>query len=79
MNQKATSNTDFGRRVGVHFTMASRLRNGHRVPSPQTMLAIKKAFSLTADEVNAMLEAADTPDTFGVWARANLFEEAVTV
>jgi transcriptional regulator with XRE-family HTH domain len=79
MNQKATSNTDFGRRVGVHFTMASRLRNGHRVPSPQTMLAIRKAFDLSPVEVDAMVQAADTPDTFGAWARANLFEEAVTV
>lgn len=76
---KATSNADFARLVGVHFTMASRLRNGHRVPSPLTMIAIRRAFKLTDQEVVEMLEAACSPDAFGQWARTHLFEEHIDI
>jgi transcriptional regulator with XRE-family HTH domain len=72
---KATSNADFARLVGVHFTMASRLRNGHRIPSPQTMLAIRDAFKLTPQEVNEMVDACSSQEQFGSWCRWRLFEE----
>ena len=74
---KAISNADFARRVGVHFTMASRLRNGHRVPSPQTLLSIRDSFGLSPNEVDAMLQACITQESFGAWARQHLFEDPI--
>jgi transcriptional regulator with XRE-family HTH domain len=71
---RAHSNADFGARIGLHFTMASRLRNGKRAPSSMTLAAIQDAFELTPEETHAMLQAAITPETFGDWVRANLYD-----
>jgi transcriptional regulator with XRE-family HTH domain len=77
VGSKAVSNADFARRVGVHFTMASRLRNGHRVPSPYTLIKIREAFGLTPLEVDEMLQSCETDQQFGTWAREHLFEDPI--
>ena len=71
---KAVSNADFGRRVGVHYTFASRLRNGQRVPSMATVTAIREAFELTGPQTTAMMDAiANGAPAFGEWVNKNLF------
>jgi transcriptional regulator with XRE-family HTH domain len=71
---KAVSNADFGRRVGVHYTFASRLRNGQRIPSVETISAIRAAFNLDAATTVAMMDAAaQGAPTFGEWLNSTLF------
>lgn len=71
---KAVSNTDFANRVGVHYTFASRLRNGQRVPSMATVTAIREAFGLTGKQTTDMMDAiAQGPSVFGEWVNTNLF------
>lgn len=71
---KAVSNTDFANRVGVHYTFASRLRNGQRVPSMATVTAIREAFELTGKQTTDMMDAiAQGPSAFGEWVNTNLF------
>lgn len=72
---KATSNADFGRRVGVHYTYASRLRNGQRIPSSHTINAIRTAFELDEHMTSEMIQAAQTAEGFGDWISEHLFEE----
>jgi transcriptional regulator with XRE-family HTH domain len=45
------TNTEFGRRIGVHFTTASRLRNGQRLPSVAVLRRISKEFGIAEDEL----------------------------
>lgn len=74
---KATSNTDFARRVGVHYTMASRLRNGRRVPSAATLTSIKRAFGIHGADSDAMMLALEEgQESFGKWLRENVFEDS---
>lgn len=47
------SNYEFGRRVGYHHTMASRIRNGNRLPSVEKLTVIKEEFGLNLDELVA--------------------------
>ena len=71
---KAVSNTDFANRVGVHYTFASRLRNGQRVPSMATVTAIREAFELNSKQTTDMMDAiAAGPADFGYWVNDNLF------
>ena len=73
---KAVSNADFARRVGIHYTMASRLRNGHRMPSSGLLSAIVEAFHVEGDELGVMHAAlGGGPDTFGAWIRDCLYVE----
>lgn len=76
---KATSNADFGRRVGIHYTFASRIRNGKRLPSLDTISAIQTEFNLNDKETSDMIHAAAAgPQAFGDWINEHLFEESVS-
>lgn len=44
------TNEEFGRNVGCDFTMASRLRNGKRLPSRDLLSRIVEAYGLDATE-----------------------------
>ena len=71
---KAASNTDFARRVGVHYTMASRIRNGKRMPSSRTLSSIQVAFTIAGKDLQAMMVAVEGgAPTFSAWVRENLF------
>lgn len=72
---KALSNADFGRRVGIHYTHASRLRNGQRLPSVSVLSSVQDAFQLNDKETSEMLEAARDPEAFGRWIDEHLFDE----
>lgn len=66
------TNEQFGERVGVHFTMASRLRNGMRLPSVGTLRRIVKEFDL---DVNEALGAHGKGSAeFGRYLRKRVFE-----
>lgn len=72
--EPAVSNTDFARRVGIHYTMASRIRNGKRMPSAATLTAIIRAFHISEPLLTSMMNALDGgQDEFGKWIRKNLF------
>jgi len=74
MERPGISNVEYARRVGVHHTMASRLRSGQRRPATDIITATARAFDLTADEVSEWLEAIDGgPEMSGAWMRANVF------
>ena len=69
--QDYVTNGDFAAKVGVHFTMASRYRNGQRVPSAQTALKIAQVYGLDYQE---MLEAIGRGRReFGHYIRVNVF------
>jgi transcriptional regulator with XRE-family HTH domain len=71
---KAASNTDFARRVGVHYTMASRIRNGKRMPSSRTLSAIQVAFNISGQQLQDMMRAVEGgAPAFSSWVRENLF------
>jgi transcriptional regulator with XRE-family HTH domain len=76
MITKAVNNPDFAKRVGIHFTMASRLRNGERMPSTAVLSRIVSAFELTGEDLEAFMRAARDRRTLGMWIDANLFEQA---
>jgi transcriptional regulator with XRE-family HTH domain len=66
------SNNEFARAVGCHFTLSSRLRNGHRRPSVEMLNRIKKAYDLDADEMLSAYEAGT--QEFAEYLRKNIFE-----
>ena len=71
---KATSNADFAARVGCHFTMASRIRGGGRLPSAAMLNKIKNAFDLSDHKLAEMMLAHSAGKAaFGQWIRDNLF------
>lgn len=45
------TNAEFGRRIGVHFTTASRMRRGQRRPSVAVMLKIGTEFGIPDNEL----------------------------
>jgi transcriptional regulator with XRE-family HTH domain len=66
------SNNEFAKAVGCHYTLSSRLRNGHRRPSVDMLNRIKNAYNLDADE---MLEAFEEgPKEFSKFLRERIFE-----
>lgn len=68
------TNEEFGRRIGVTHSMASRMRNGQRLPSNTVLLKIQSEFDLPLQElVNA--HAAGAPE-FGRLLRSQVFRPA---
>lgn len=66
------SNNEFARAVGCHYTLSSRLRNGHRRPSVDMLNRIKHAYDLDADELLKAFE--DGPKEFSKFLRERIFE-----
>lgn len=68
------TNSEFAKRTGVHFTMASRLRNGDRVPSLHTFTRVIKEFNLSDEQIREWLAAIESsPEESGKWLTANIF------
>lgn len=68
------TNFDFAERVGVHHTMASRLRNGSRSPSTHTLIRVVEAYNLDCDQVMEWLDAIRKgTEASGAWLRENVF------
>jgi transcriptional regulator with XRE-family HTH domain len=68
----AITNEEFASRVGCHFTMASRMRNGHRLPSVRTLIKISSEFDLKMDDLTSAYSAG--PVTFSEFLRENVFD-----
>lgn len=62
----------FAARVGCHFTTASRLRAGQRLPGRKLVGRIVKEYHL--DPVKAFDAFTDSKETFGEYLRENVFE-----
>lgn len=73
------TNFEYAAAVGIHYTMASRLRNGDRLPGLKTVISTIKAYGLDCEQVTAWLEAIDEgSEESGAWLRANIFGDADT-
>lgn len=73
-NERMTrmTNEEFGEKVGCHYSMASRLRNGERLPSRDLLRRIISAFGLNRAEA---YEAYDQGrEAFSRYLRDTVFE-----
>jgi len=61
----------FAKKTGCHFTTASRLRSGHRLPSGRLLGRIIRQFGLNADEAMTAYNAGE--DQFGQYLREKVF------
>lgn len=68
------TNNAFADAVGCDFTMASRLRNGQRLPGIRLMIRIQAAFDLPYDDLMQAYEGG--PESFGAYLRTHVFEAA---
>jgi transcriptional regulator with XRE-family HTH domain len=68
------TNEDFAKRVGCHFTMASRLRNGDRLPSVKTLIKISTEFNVPVETLTRA-HAKGAP-AFSKLLRDRIFETA---
>lgn len=84
------TNFEFAEQVGIHYTMASRLRNGERRPGLATVINTWRAYTLTCEQVLGWLDAIEN-DYFveketgvpgatysGRWLRDHIFEPKAT-
>lgn len=67
----AVTNSEFAQRVGCSEAMASRLRNGHRLPGARLRDRITREFNLDPTEVMASYDSAVW---FGSFLRIRVFE-----
>lgn len=61
----------FSERVGCHFTTASRLRSGERLPGRRLLGRIVHTYNLDRDKAFDAFTAG--PDEFGAFLRATVF------
>lgn len=66
------TNEEFGERVGCHYSMASRLRNGERLPSRDLLRRIISAFEL--DRVEAYEAYDQGKEAFSRYLRDTVLE-----
>lgn len=64
------TNREFGDRIGVSPSMASRIRNGDRLPSLRVLQAIHEEFGTPVDKL--LGEASQGPEQFGQLVRTEL-------
>ena len=65
----------FSERVGCHFTTASRLRAGERLPGRRLLGRIVKEYGLDRDK--AFDAFTSGPDEFGAFLRESVFKASV--
>ncbi len=65
------SNAEFGRDCGVHFTTASRYRNGERVPSTRVARKMARKYNLDSGELLDAIEQGR--EYFGHYVRMRVF------
>lgn len=68
----SVTNHEFASAVGVHFTMASRLRSGARMPSAKLLARICQVYNL--NEAQALEAYRGGKAEFSRWLRENVFE-----
>lgn len=65
------TNEAFAQATGCTFTMASRLRNGRRLPSAALLIRIMDAYDLDAEEI--LLAHQGGPEIFGQYIRKMVY------
>lgn len=72
------TNPEFAERAGIAPTTASRIRNGHRIPSRETVQAIIAGFNLTGAVATRCKEAwLAGGDEFARFVQTELFDKDV--
>lgn len=66
------NNHQFADAVGCNYTMASRLRSGHRMPSANMLARICRAYNL--DEGEALRKHAEGAEALSAWLREKVFD-----
>jgi transcriptional regulator with XRE-family HTH domain len=75
---RVRTNPEFAELAGIAPTTASRIRNGHRVPSRETVQAIIAGFQLTGSVAQRCKDAYLTGgNAFAEFVRKELFEADV--
>lgn len=64
----------FADRVGCHFTTASRLRSGERMPGRELLGRIVEEFDLDKEKALDIYTQEDGPAEFGRFLRAQVFK-----
>jgi len=72
ITKRRVTNEEFGQKVGCDFTMASRIRNGQRLPSRVRLEQIVQAYGLDGNE--ALRASAAGPKAFSLYLKAKVFE-----
>ena len=67
----------FAAQVGCHFTTASRLRAGHRLPGRVLLGRIQKVYGLDPEATLAAFTS--SKEEFGAYLRSEVFKEAEAV
>lgn len=70
------TNSSFAAQVGCHHTMASRLRNGKRLPSLSMFSTIVKTFDLNTDDALSAYDQGAA--AFGAFLRATVFSRTAS-
>lgn len=70
---ESVSNVEFAERVGIHFSMASKVRHGKRKPSAKLAMRIWKEYDLPADDLWTFLEA--DQEATGKYLRERVFRD----
>lgn len=68
----AMTNYSFAEAVGINYTMASRLRNGKRLPSGRLLLRIQEQFGLPYEELRDAYQGGSAE--FGRYISAKIFD-----
>lgn len=66
-------NQEFGDAIGVHFTMASRIRSGQRLPSLRVCEKIAEVYKIPLTTLLAARR--EGPEVFSVLIRRRVFKE----
>lgn len=74
MTHARVTNEQFGERVGCDYTMASRLRNGLRLPSRELLERIVAAYDLDGSE--ALEATAEGKEAFSRYLRDHVFDSS---
>lgn len=69
--RRVRTNDELAEALGLSFTMASRLRNGHRLPSIATMRKIQIEFGIPLEEIAAIRERGH--EAFGEFMRSRIY------
>lgn len=69
------SNVEFAEKVGIHFSMASKLRHGKRKPSAKLAMKIWKEYDLPTDDLWKILEG--DQEESGRYLRERVFRDQV--
>lgn len=66
---RSPSNREFGEPLGISISMASRIRQGKRLPSTHVLNEIAKRYKLPLEDLHAAYEKG--ADEFGHYIRKN--------